>query len=114
MKYALLAYETDEAFASRTSETDQAEYWASWMAYSEAVSVVNESGAALQVPATATAVTVRDGERHVQDGPYPDTKEQLGGFFLIDVPDLDTALEWAARCPAAQYATVEVRPLLEM
>jgi hypothetical protein len=59
---------------------------------------------------TATAVRVRGGERQVQDGPYADTKEQLGGFMVIEVPTLDAALAWAARCPAAEYATVEIRP----
>ena len=57
---------------------------------------------------------VVDGKRRVQDGPFADTKEQLGGFFVIDVPDLDTALSWAARCPAAASGAVEVRPNLPM
>jgi hypothetical protein len=55
---------------------------------------------------------IRDGQRHVQDGPYADTKEQFGGFYVINVPDLDTALQWAARCPAASGGAVEVRPVL--
>ena len=55
---------------------------------------------------------MRGGKRQVQDGPYADTKEKLGGFFIIDVPDLDKALEWAARCPAASTGSVEVRPTL--
>jgi hypothetical protein len=59
-------------------------------------------------------VRLRDGQRHVQDGPYADTKEQLGGFYLIDVPDLDAALDWAARCPTAADGAVEVRPLVPM
>ena len=54
---------------------------------------------------------VVDGKRRVQDGPFADTKEQLGGFFVIDVPDLDTALAWAARCPSAARGVVEVRPV---
>lgn len=57
---------------------------------------------------------LQGGQRQVQDGPYADTKEQLGGYILIDVPDLDTALDWAARCPAAAYGAVEVRPILPM
>ena len=68
-------------------------------------------GAGLQPPQTITMVSVRDGKRHVHDGPYAETKEFLGGFLVIDVPDLDAALEWAARSPAASYAAVEVRPL---
>ena len=70
------------------------------------------SGAGLEAPQTATTIRVRDGRRQVQDGPYSDTKEQLGGYFVIDVPDLDTALEWAARSPSAGSACVEVRPVL--
>ena len=114
MKYALLIYETEAAFGERNDPDASADYWGSWMAFGEAIAGVNTGGAALQGPATATSVAVRDGERQVQDGPFPDAKEQLGGFFLIDVPDLDAALEWAARCPNAATSTVEVRPLLEM
>lgn len=110
MMYALLIYETEEDFARRGDP----EYWAAWQAYSEAIAEVNTNGAALQGPDTATAVSMRDGARQVQDGPFPDAKEQLGGFFLIDVPDLDTAMEWAARAPNAASGATEVRPLLEM
>ena len=70
------------------------------------------SGAGLMPPDTATTVRIRDGQRLVADGPFADTKEQLGGFFVIDVADLDTALEWAARSPAATYSSVEVRPVM--
>ena len=69
-------------------------------------------GAGLASPRSATTVTVRDGKRQVHDGPYAESKEFLAGFGIIDVPDLDTALEWAARHPAAAFASVEVRPLL--
>ena len=71
-------------------------------------------GAALQPPAVATTVRQRDGKREVQDGPYAEAKEQLGGYCVIDVPDLDQALAWAARCPAASTGAVEVRPNLPM
>jgi hypothetical protein len=71
-----------------------------------------KGGQGLQGPATATTVRVTDGKRQVQDGPFADTKEQLGGFFMLDAPDLDTVLEWAARSPAAAYGCVEVRPVL--
>ena len=69
-------------------------------------------GAGLQSPQIATTVSAREGKRHVQDGPYAETKEFLVGFAVIDVPNLDAALEWAARNPAASCASVEVRPLL--
>ena len=71
-------------------------------------------GSALQPPAVATTVRQRDGKRQVQDGPYAETKEQLGGYYEIEVADLDTALDWAARCPAASTGAVEVRPNLSM
>jgi len=69
-------------------------------------------GDGLQSPMLATTVRVIDGKRQVQDGPFADSKEQLGGYFIIEVPDLDTALDWAARAPSAVSASVEVRPVL--
>ena len=70
------------------------------------------TGTPLHPTHTATTVRIRDGKRLVQDGPFADTKEQLGGYFVIEVPDLDAALEWAARAPSAACASVEVRPVL--
>ena len=70
-------------------------------------------GAGLESPHAATTVLVRNRKRQVQDGPYAETKDFLAGIGIIDVPDLDAALEWAARHPAAAYASVEVRPLLK-
>jgi hypothetical protein len=75
---------------------------------------VHRGGECLHPTHTATTVRLENGTPQVQDGPFPDTKEQLGGFFLIDVPDLDAALSWAARCPAASRCAVEVRPVLAM
>ena len=69
-------------------------------------------GEALHPSGTATTLRLSGGRREVQDGPYAATKEQLGGFYVIDVPDLDTALEWAARNPAASSGAVEVRPVI--
>ena len=65
-------------------------------------------------PHAATTLRVRDGKRVVEDGPFADTKEQLGGYFVIDVPDLDAALDWAVKAPSARTASVEVRPVLAM
>ncbi len=62
---------------------------------------------------TAVAGYGRGDKRQVQDGPFADTKEQLGGYYLIEAPDMDTALEWAARCPAASFGAMEVRPIME-
>jgi hypothetical protein len=68
-------------------------------------------GNPLQAPETATTVRIKDGKRNVQDGPFADTKEQLGGFTILELPSLDAALDWAARCPAASSGAVEVRPV---
>lgn len=83
-------------------------------AYGEALQAagVFVGGAGLESPKSATTVSVRDGKRQIQDGPYAETKEFLAGFGIIDVPNLDAALEWATRHPAAAFATVEIRPLL--
>ncbi|HEX8911259.1 MAG TPA: YciI family protein [Humisphaera sp.] len=112
MKYALIIHEAPEALARRTGPEAPA-YWGAWAAYSEAVKQAGifAGGAGLMPPSTATVVRVIGDKRHVQDGPFADSKEQLGGFFIIDVPDLDAALDWAARCPCVGGA-VEVRPLL--
>jgi hypothetical protein len=70
------------------------------------------SGHGLQLRDSATTVHLREGKRQVQDGPYADTKEQIGGYFVIEVPSLDAALEWAARCPVAATGSVEVRTVM--
>jgi hypothetical protein len=110
MKYILLVHHSKEAFEATQARAAAA----AGRAYGEALQAagVFVAGAGLQSPQNATTVSVREGKRHVQDGPYAETKEFLGGFVIIDVPDLDAALEWAARCPAASYSGVEVRPLL--
>ncbi len=113
MKYAILIYEPESDFELRQSPPDSA-YWAAWMAYSADMNAVTTGGAPLELPQTATTVRLRDGKRLVQDGPYAETREQLGGFFVIDVPDLDAALDWAAKCPAANAGAIEVRPLMAM
>jgi hypothetical protein len=108
MKYAILVYETEQDVANREMQMP------AYNAYSQALADagVMAGGAALHPSHTGTTIRLQNGQRNVQDGPYADTKEQLGGLFLIDVPDLDTALDWAARCPAASNCAVEVRPLL--
>jgi hypothetical protein len=73
---------------------------------------VAKYGDGLQPPETATTLRVVDGKRVVHDGPFADTKEMLGGYLIIDVPDLDTALEWAAKAPCAHGGSVEIRPVL--
>jgi hypothetical protein len=110
MKYALLLHQTQEHFDNR----DSTAFLAAGIAYGEALRAAGifVGGAGLESPHTATTVSIRDGKRQVQDGPFAETKEFLAGFGIIDVPDLDAALEWAARHPAASYSFIEVRPLL--
>lgn len=114
MQYMMIFTETSAQFAEREHPEKAPAYWGAWNAYIGALAasgvVVNGDG--LQGPHTATTVRVRDGKRQVQDGPFADTKESLAGYFVIEVPDLDAALEWAARAPSAAYASVEVRPVM--
>jgi hypothetical protein len=109
MKYALLVHQTQEFFERRKDGAAVA----AGRAYGEALHAAGifVGGAGLESPQTATNVSVRDGKRQVHDGPYAETKEFLAGIAVIDVPNLDVALEWAARHPAAEHSTVEVRPL---
>lgn len=115
MQYALLIY-TNEAAAAAASEQQSREMLGEFMAYSEAMQKagIMKGGERLQPTSAATTVRVARGKTEVLNGPYAETKEQLGGFYLIDAPDLDTALSWAARCPGATYGTVEVRPIWTM
>jgi hypothetical protein len=119
MRYALLIYATPSAGASTLAETRATHPTAddgvfdSWVAYTRAL---KDAGALvalerLQPDETATSVRVRAGERLLTDGPFIETKEQLLGFYLVDAPDLDTALDWAARMPTAREGAVEVRPI---
>src|ERR1700737_3914086 len=112
MQFALLIYESPEAFATRKKEENEP-YTAAWRAYYKALvgSGVYVGGDPLEVPETATTLRLEAGRRRVQDGPYADTKEQLGGFIILELPSLDAALDWAARCPTASAGAVEVRPL---
>jgi hypothetical protein len=114
MHYMLIFNETPTKLAERDDPAKAGPYWGAWSAYIEAVrnSGVMVSGNGLQPPHTGTTVRVRGGVRQVQDGPHPDTKEQLGGYLIIDVPNLDSALDWAARSPASSDASTEVRPVL--
>lgn len=116
MQYAILIYEPEQQFDQRKRPDDDT-FWAPWRAYHRALveAGVYVGGSPLERPdTTATTVRVRGGERQVQDGPFADSKEQLGGFIIIEVLTLDAALEWASRCPAAEYGTVEVRPLADL
>jgi hypothetical protein len=112
MQFALLIYESPEAFATRSNQNLDP-YTGAWRAYYKALvgAGVYVGGDPLELPETGTTVRLNGGKRRVQDGPYADTKEQLGGFIILEVPSLDVALDWAARCPTASAGAVEVRPL---
>ncbi len=116
MNFTMLIYENATGFALRATPDAAAReaYWGGFVAYTKALkdAGVMVGGAGLQPPVSATTLRLRDGKRQVQDGPYAETKEQLGGYYVIDVPDLDTALGWAARIPAAPGSVIEVRPNL--
>ena len=112
MQYAMLIYEGPEAFASRKNG-EQDPYLGAWRAYHKALveAGVYVDGTPLHLPETGTTIRLKDGRRLIQDGPYANTKEQLAGFSILELPSLDAALDWAARCPAASAGAVEVRPL---
>ncbi|SEC59865.1 YciI family protein [Paenibacillus sp. GP183] len=114
MKYMILTYESQEDFEARTDSKRQEQYWAGWKDYGGAMKEagVISSMHGLQPRNMATTVQLIDRELQVQEGPYADTKDQLGGYFIIDVPDINKAIEWAARCPAAATGAVEVRPVM--
>ncbi len=115
MQYLLLLHAEEAGWDNMPAEHQQ-QGIAAYMAYSEALSKagVLKGSNRLRPVATATTVRIADGKTQVLDGPYADSKEQLGGYYLIDVPDLDAALSWAAKCPGASHGTVEVRPIWAM
>jgi hypothetical protein len=115
MKYMLLIYSNESQWQGLgKSEADQR--MAAYLAYTEAMTKAGAlvGGDRLQRADTTTTVRVANGKTNVLNGPYAETREQLGGYYLIDVPDLDAALSWAARCPGAGYGTIEVRPIWTM
>jgi hypothetical protein len=115
VQFMLLIYETADDFGARSKESTERKdaQIGAWRAYHRALveAGVYVGGAPLEVPASGVTVRVHDGQRRVQDGPYADTKEQLGGQIVLELPSLDAALEWAARCPTAATGAVEVRAL---
>jgi Uncharacterized protein conserved in bacteria len=115
MQYVLLIYSDEKVFATFSEDERNA-------AYAEYGVFTNElrasggfvDGNPLQGTATATTVQVRDGEQVVTDGPFAETKEQLGGYYIVETDSLDEALQWAAKIPGARYGSIEVRPVLPM
>jgi hypothetical protein len=112
VQFVMLIYETPADFDARSDERQEG-LIAPWRIYYKNLvdAGVYVSGAPLQPDSTGTTVRVRGGQQQVQDGPYADTKEQLGGFIILELPSLDAALEWAARCPTAASGAVEIRPI---
>ncbi len=113
MQYLLMIYDEDKVW-EKMPEAERNAVYAEYGAYTTAL---QESGALLganqlQPTGTATTVSIRDGEQLVTDGPFAETKEQLGGYYLIDVETVDEALEWAAKIPSARYGHIEVRPIV--
>jgi hypothetical protein len=115
MKYMLLIY-NDEERVRATPKEDINKMLPAYTAYTEALknAGVLLGSDRLQFTSTATTVRIQDGKTKVLNGPYAEAKEQLGGYYLIDVPDLDSALSWATRCPGASFGTIEVRPIWAM
>jgi hypothetical protein len=115
MQYLLMIYNNEAGFRTAPKEA-VTQMSAAYAAYTEAMQKagVVRGGERLRPTSDATTVRVKDGKTQVLDGPYADTKEQLGGFYMIDVPDLDAALAWAAKCPGASTGVLEVRPIWPM
>ncbi len=114
MQYMILIYGNETNFATMASNPEaQKHMYAAFKKYGEDMRAagVLRGGAELKPTSTATTVRVKDGKTVASDGPFAETKEQLGGYYTIDVPNLDDAVKWAARCPAAQGGSIEVRPV---
>ena len=113
MKVMMLILEAPKDFEDRGGPAGQA-YFDAWASYSRAVGDKTVGGNMLHGPQTACTLRVRDGQRQIQDGPFADSKEALGGYMLFEVENMDEALELAAACPAAATGAVELRPIAEM
>ena len=115
MKYLLMIH-ASEADESKFSPADTQQIMQAYGAYTDALTKagVRLGSNRLRPTTDATSVRVRGGKTEVLNGPYAETREQLAGYYLIDVPDLDAALSWAARCPSSSYGTIELRPIWEM
>jgi len=112
MQYLLMLYANETQWPKLT-EAERGKMMGAYKAYMEALTKagVIKGSNRLQPSSSATTVRVTESKSQVLDGPFTDSKEQLAGYYLIDVPDLDAALSWAARCPGASHGSVEVRPV---
>ena len=114
MKYLLLIYDDPSVWGSMSEEESNA-IMGEYFAYTEEMRNAGAfvAGEALQPDATGTVVKVRDGQTLTTDGPFAETKEQLGGYYLVEAADLDEAIRWAAKIPSAKVGSIEVRPVME-
>jgi hypothetical protein len=115
MEYMLLIY-GNEADAKKMSQEEGHKIYQEYMTFTQdlAKSGKQKGGAPLEQSATATTVRVRNGKTTVTDGPFAETKEQLGGYYLVEAKDLDEAISIAARIPGAKYGSIEVRPVMKI
>jgi hypothetical protein len=115
MKYIFLLY-ADEIAGAQLSKEAMDGFMREMYAYSEAMTQagVQHITEALHPTSAATTVRIQNGKKVTTHGPFAETKEQLGGFYLIEAPNLDEAIEWAARCPAARWGVIEVRPVVDL
>ena len=115
MQYLLMLY-SDESGWGKMTPAEQQQGYAAYLAYTEALkkASVYVGSNRLRPISSATTVKITNGKQQVLDGPFADSKEQLGGYYLIEAPDLDAAIGWAARCPGSGHGTIEVRPVWEM
>ncbi len=112
MRYLLLIY-SDEAHYPKMSEQEMGQLMGEYMAFGEEFGAKTQGAERLQPTPTATTVRVRNEDTVTTDGPFAETKEQLGGYYLIDVKDLDEATAWAEKVPSATYGSIEIRPVWE-
>ena len=112
MQYLLLIYENEKNYATM-SENESKKIMGEYFAFTEEIKKAGKmvAGDALQPTHTATTVRVRDGKRLTTDGPFAETKEQLGGYYLVEAKDLDDAIAIAAKIPSSRYGSIEVRPI---
>ena len=115
MRYMLLIYDEEKNRAKMT-QAEGKQLYSDYMQFTEQIKATGNyvAGAPLQPVATATSVRVREGKRLVTDGPFAETREQLGGYYLVEAKDLDEATNIAARIPGSRFGTIEVRPVMEI
>jgi hypothetical protein len=115
MRYVLLIYANEQEWASQSQEEADAQFQ-EYMAFTKDIvdRGIHKGGEALQTTSSATTVRVRDGETVTTDGPFAETKEQLGGYYVLECKDLDEAIEAATRIPDVRRGSIEIRPIMDV